>query len=1503
MPSFRKSILSQFLRTKCDKQLKLSMYQPRELEALNWPVPLRARPAVQILRDRGVEWEQAKFGDLEAAFPQNLIARKLGGKYQDLDLAATLRVGLIAPNLLVQPSYGHARLREMFLQAIGVPTVAVANIPEFGTFRPDILLVQPACSATEEVSVSGCLVSIIAGDTRQGLMICDIKHAGEANSSYSAEVVLYAVLLANWLRLEGLAGQYFVSMRMGLWTRAKETSSVTRLIAASPGASLMDRIAAFMQDIEIVDFETFFQTVDHFFKEDLPRVVGTTDWRTLDWHVDSRCSNCDFLGYVPWLNVKDRARVAANRDYYCVSAAEDSEHLSRLPTLTRGGRKTLEQAGHRNLTAVCGLAVTAPVFEQHNALRADRVHLSHRATALCTDATSLSAGTTTVDFPKYADLEIFVTVNFDPGTGLLTALGSEARFRQRVPFGQTSTIQRTWPVTAHVLLNSTFEDERNALISFLSRLAEVFAFVADTADDRGGALAARTRCQLYFWDQRQFEELTRAVGRHLNTIVEPGNDRYLRGLVWLFPPDQILENEELVLANPVSLMKGVVKRDVRLPVPHCLTIFNVAEAYHDVNFTPRLPGSFYRDPFSDMIPRERVYEIWSQEPLVQIGTTQRTRAECITEYSNAVGMQVAALRSIVWKFRGDMRGRLHFDARPIAVSLPFNFQRMSEDGRLWYAWAKLEEACRTLEIRRAWSAEPEELESSYDILRLVQQTSSNGRDLTYEVAPACRDCKFREGESFLALRVESIPGFLDLNVSEVSQRTAGLVENRHLKRKMAEIFSAELVAFDRERLIATLRMEDFGDSAAVRDALITRGFVDVQANVSVVPRDGISFAKRISECLVTIARPAIAAAAPRTYTTLGHAPGTNAPRRDPVSPAASVLWDGAAVAVQDTGISAANIDAGITAIRAQWPVNDSQADAIRHCLSHRLSIIWGPPGTGKTTTAAGYVAARLLAARAMNRSVRILITGPTYTAWEKLFGEATQLLRRLGVIGVGCFRVYPVSRVEREPVPADAVAVTDVEANNADQNFMQLCASMAAATDTLLVGAVAHQCYRIADLASDSAMTQLFDIGVIDESSQLDVGKALFPLCLLEEPFELMLFGDHLQMPPVVQTKAPRDAEWLVGSIQAYLLRRHTLTPQPLLVNYRSSQPFIDFSHRIGYPPGLSAHSPQLRLQLLAPIRAEPQNWTGTSPWFGGLADIIDPAKALTAVTYQDGRAGQANDFEADLAAAIIQQIFSNISSRLRCERDQAGVDVPVTDAALYAGGILGPRHRHCHSSPGTTRRHRAPVASNISHARPDTNRRVRGHSGKVSGRATRHDSHLIRSRRSRSHRSGGRIPIETRAHQRRDLPRSREMHPADFGRPRLPSASRARHDCDCQGGEMLRLHFLPAAFASPRSAGGGRRPGNRGAGLGVPRDFEIKLFNGRRLHSFTHLFGLAVAKFCRMCPQNGFHSPTMARAAQRIEHDFACITLTGGNGPKAYIHATVIHEQNADTVPNARER
>ena len=1253
MPRFGKNVLSQYLRTKCDKQLMLSLYNPTELEQLQWPVPLTARPAVQILRDVGIEWEQAKLTDLEVAFPTSVLANKRNGKFDDTDLLSILGQRPASPAFILQPSFGGSALREAFLRSIGVETTVINLIPQFTDFRPDIIWVQTRRDDEVEILPTGDLCNLGPSDQRKALIICDIKHAGEANSSYSSEVTLYAILLANWLRQVGLHDSFFVSSRLYLWTRGKEVSSLSDLITTNPGATLTERTQALVDDLETVDFSVFFQTVDHFFKSDLPRVLATPDWRSLDWHVDSRCSACDFLGYRNWLSIRDRASVDSHRDHYCVTAAEDYQHLSRLATVTRGARRTLEQSGCDTVPQVASLPSDAIVFDGHNALKADRNHLPFRAAALISGEITVSTNTTTIDFPKWVDLEVFITVNFDPGTGLLTALGSEARFRQRAPFGQQSGGQRTWQAEAQTLLVASLTEERNIVISFLSRLAEIFSFAYDPNPQRGGPEATRTRTQLYFWDRRQFEELAKAIGRHLDSIVIPQNDRILRGLVWLFPPDQVVQDDSITLANPTTIMKTVVQRDLRLSVPHCLTLFNVAENYYGSQYPPHIPGSFYRDPFSDMIPRERIYEIWSGEPLVRVGNEQKTRSQCISAYSDAIKDQVVALRSIVWKFRNDMRGRLSIDARALSIGTPFNFQRMSEDGRLWYAWARLEEACDTIELRHIWTEEPERLEASYEILRFSRLVRQTNDELTYEVRPSSRDCKFRDTEAFLTLQSESIPGFPDLRFCDVAPTLKAQRPPEDWNRRMSDIFQATLIDFDRNNLLARIELTGYGNAPAIRQLLFTNGMVDLRNSVSLVPGSGPPMSERVRECLVSIGRPPIAAAAVATYQALGHAPRVNPPANDPVTPVARVLWDAGALSVESSGVSTDIARRVTDAIeRVEWPCNSSQRAAIEHCLTRRLSIVWGPPGTGKTTTAAALIAARILVAKASGQSLRMLITGPTYSAWEKLFNEVLTLLNALSVTDVACYRVYSASHSTHGQLPVTTFQVTDVSANRQDADFTVLTQRLDDPNGIVIVGTVANQCYRIAKLGYDTAQHSCFDFVVIDESSQLDVAKALFPLCLMSDDAGVVLFGDHLQMPPVVRTQPPREASWLVGSIQTYLIHRSGCQQQALLTNYRAAQPFVDFGKRIGYPPGLASHSPTLKLSRLVDTETEPTGWNDIVYWFDGLRTITEPDRRLAAITYADGRSGQANEFEADLVCSIVQQLFLTISQSLANELD-----------------------------------------------------------------------------------------------------------------------------------------------------------------------------------------------------------------------------------------------------------
>jgi len=1250
MPRFGKNVLSQYLRTKCDKQLRLSLYTPSELKSMGWPEPLTARPAVQILRDVGIEWEQAKLGDLETAFPGHIDALKQNGKFNAVALLTVLRSNPPSPTFVLQPSFGHVLLRQQFLQSIGTPTPLANECPPFGEFRPDLILVQTKRDDEIEILPNGTVSQVDSSDTRKALVICDIKHAGEANSSYSSEVCLYAILLANWLRLENLDQQFLVTTRVSLWTRAKEISSLSQLMSRSPGASLSERLEAFFEDLDPIDFTIFYLTIDHFFKVDLPRVQSVTCFQDLDWHVDSRCSACDFLGYRGWLNSTDRAKLDENRNHYCVTCAEDTAHLSRIATVSRGGRRTLQQLGVQDVRQVAGLTSNSQVFDEHNSLKADRNHLPSRAEALSTGDFSIAQNTSSVDMPKWADLEIFIAINFDPGSGLLTSIGSEARFHQFTNFGQTSQVNRVWQCEVQTLLSPTLSEERSVVVSFLSRLAEVFSFAYSTDPNQGGPQAARTRTQLYFWDRRQFEELANAVGRHLSVIVNPNNDRMLRGLVWLFPPEETLENDELVLANPVTFVKSAIQRDLRLPVAHSLTLFNAHEAYHDPQFRPSVPGSFYRDPYSDMIPRERIYEIWSNEPLVKLGLSQKTRSQCITTYGETVRQQVTSLRSIVWKFREDMGQRLRYSANALNIGIPFNFQQMSEDGRLWYGWARLEEACRKIELKHIWAEEPEQLEAKYEILRFEALLSQSGNDYVFRVRQSSQDCKFSDSDGFLALQDEALAGFLNLRLRDVAPQSQ--FQPSELNRSLASIFQATLISYDRTNLVAQVRLTDFGNSPSLRQYLIDNGQVNLTVSVSLVSGIGPSMAERIRECVRAIGRPSISAAAQATYGALGHAPGSNLPRTDVTTMAAEVLWNASALSVESSTCGEDDVNYALTRLFAtDWPINESQRLAIEHCMLKRLSIVWGPPGTGKTTTAAALLAARILIAIEKGDPLRILVTGPTYNAWEKLFGDAVDLLNRLNVTEVRAFRVYSANR-EASDLDSSTISVTDLVAKSSEPEFQTLAQLLTSPNQIVMVGAGAHQCYRIAQEAHRVPNFQAFDFAVVDESSQLDVPTSLFPLCLMADDSQIVFLGDHLQMPPISATQPPKDAEWLVGSIQTYLLTRHACPQQPLLVNYRSAGPFVEFGRRIGYPSGLTAHSANLSLHQLLTFNSAPRNWQGSVEWGPELAHIIDPQKKLVAITYPDGRSGQANSFEAALTCALVQQLFLSTSGSLDGELD-----------------------------------------------------------------------------------------------------------------------------------------------------------------------------------------------------------------------------------------------------------
>ncbi len=136
------------------------------------------------------------------------------------------------------------------------------------------------------------------------------------------------------------------------------------------------------------------------------------------------------------------------------------------------------------------------------------------------------------------------------------------------------------------------------------------------------------------------------------------------------------------------------------------------------------------------------------------------------------------------------------------------------------------------------------------------------------------------------------------------------------------------------------------------------------------------------------------------------------------APAADRLWTQLARARQETGNDSLSVDVGRIEQSLHRKYDQIQADAIRRCAMAKVMVLTGGPGTGKTTTTQGIIAAY----RAYG--LKILLAAPTGRAAKRM-SEATGLeaktLHRL----LECKPPEGYGRNEENPLEGDVLIVDE----------------------------------------------------------------------------------------------------------------------------------------------------------------------------------------------------------------------------------------------------------------------------------------------------------------------------------------------------------------------------------------------------------------------------------------------------------------------------------------------
>lgn len=1277
-PTLRKQSISQFFTTECDRQLTLELWR-KFPDSQQMPPRQVPRAGIEIMTREGLEWERLKVDELSKAFDDGAL---VGSPEHDdsgrvsrwLPTPLASALASAAPGkFLVEAAYD---VGVAFIAA-HQPGASVGGL-QFADLRPDLIQVLAPHRDQRIVTPGGEVAARDSHDERLGLRVVDIKLTAEPTRGHFAEVVYYACALAGWLIDNRMNDRYAVVDTVALWPGSHAGSSLMAAVRDANDQDLAltdsERFAALAEDLEEVPFEVVALRLRRFFEADLPRVLGQP-WRDLDWHVDGRCRHCDWLGQ-KW-QLQDGTPTW--HDDHCIPTAETTGHLSRVAFMPRGAADSLRERSIYTVTDLAGLDSASSEFDDHQSLRMSRGVLAGRAESLKTDQSGIppGAGTSAV-MPRWADLRVRVSVDFDAGSGISLAFAAEANWVQPYSPHRGKPETHTYGARHFTVQERSLEAERERLTAFLGFIHETLTDAHSRDPD--------TSYQVFIWDRVQYEHLVRVIGRHLPWLI---GDQRLRNLVWLFPPEEVAANPSQHTRNsPVTIVRDVVRAVVGAPIAHYYSLLALARVYWPswLDEAPKVRvHPLFEDPLSDQIPSERAHEIWSRatkrfDPHSNrhIG---RDWQEVHTQLVEALGVRLRAIWFVVDKLIEDLGDTLKSKAPLIALNrLPLDFRnRVSFDGQLWYAFARLDAALEELEVHQHRARPVHEREARFVAARLPRRLRDieaaealaaldlgpAPRRRVYELAEGSCELRARAGDFDWSLAPEDDPHFLDRSIAAVA-REHGLVHLVHgymQRRSMDEVTAATIAGLDRDARLIALDMTDFVLAAPLFDALDEAGVLDLNAGVVLDGRHTEFFAGRLLRTLQAIGNPRAAHDnANRQVLSAMGMEGRRGALRNEGSPVADVLWTpkelvSAEGRLDPPAVLSALQDAGLG-------LNESQRRAIQIACSRRLSLIWGPPGTGKSRTLHGLIVGASLSAGA--DPLRVLICGPTYTSVDNVLRPVRDDLAHFaGDVLVARIRSASRPREGTEPELDYPLARRDP-----DPKVVALRDRLVTRGGKTVVAATAQQVHNLLIMDQSPAVGSLFDLIVIDEASQLDVGHAVLALAALAENGTIVVAGDHLQLPPIHKATAPVGLETMVGSIYSYFHEYHGIGHEMLDTNYRSNDVIVDFVKTAGYRTELTARYPRLRLGADAALQSRPHNWPAAVTWSPGLAALADPGSPISCFVYPEGRSSQWNHLEAEITAALVRLYWQSPSSVLVDPDSPEAGSLP--DAEHFFGQTIG---------------------------------------------------------------------------------------------------------------------------------------------------------------------------------------------------------------------------------------
>ena len=344
-------------------------------------------------------------------------------------------------------------------------------------------------------------------------------------------------------------------------------------------------------------------------------------------------------------------------------------------------------------------------------------------------------------------------------------------------------------------------------------------------------------------------------------------------------------------------------------------------------------------------------------------------------------------------------------------------------------------------------------------------------------------------------------------------------------------------------------------------------------------------------------------------------------------------------------------------------LNEGQWAAWRGVFREPLTLIWGPPGTGKTHTVAHILVGYALAAREAGQPLRILVTASTHHAIVNVLRKTAELAADYGLGAES----LTVSKLQGSGNAADVELPTSVERVGDDG----LEALLGRESPCVVVGGTVWSVFKGMREAG-GLIQQWFDVVLVDEASQMKLPDALVAFSSSKANSNIVLAGDDQQLPPIIHGSYPEEHEHMLSSVFAFVRHRMndaaaedpTVRERMLFQleeNFRMNEPLTAYPRDVLYAGRFRSTKPEIRIATTQPIDLASSD----------LLDLLlHPERPVVLCRYAAPRSFTArNPVEAELVAALAERL-----SRVLID-ERTGEPFTPREFARRALAVLSP-HR-----------------------------------------------------------------------------------------------------------------------------------------------------------------------------------------------------------------------------------